>query len=610
MGIEPGTIIGGKYSVSQRLGVGGMGEVWAGASLQDGSPVAVKIMLPAASLTREVWARFKREALVLGRIQSEYVARVLDFLSDREHGLALVMELIPGQPFSAILAVEGRISVEAMTLIAIDVTRGLADLHEAQIVHRDMKPGNIVLNPRPGERDRAMIIDFGVSRILSAPGQEEVTAITRDDRVLGTLEYMAPEQVLGSRSVTPVADLYAMGAMMFRAVAGRHVFGDLVEGKLVAAKLNQDAPALDTGRNDPAALRFAAMVNKLLSRRPRERFQTAEDLLLELETVEELLFQPVTMPLIHVQFEEEQPQSDDVFDDLPTTAMSPEQRAQVMLRHAKALTDQRKSALVGILAPKEPSVSGATTQRLSGGPDVESVSLSITDADSLDSEEHALAFPNGAPPAPPAPPPVSPSPATPPRGCAAAAAGVSHDAASLSHAPPAPEISHQQARGGRLSAGMLAVIGLMIAVAAAAGGVVGASFASRRAASALQPPAPPSPAVASSAAPDPSPSQADSLASAQPPPAAEPPAFGSPTSDDKPQAATTGVATSGIATPSPPRPHVARNAPAPAAAPKKPARPVTAAPPAAASPTTRETATPEAPTATAPTSTPMLPDQP
>ncbi|HQP37427.1 MAG TPA: serine/threonine-protein kinase [Polyangiaceae bacterium] len=608
MGIDPGTIIGGKYSVSQRLGVGGMGEVWAGASLHDGSPVAVKIMLPAASLTREVWARFKREALVLGRIQSEYVARVLDFLSDREHGLALVMELIPGQPFSAILAVEGRISVEAMTLIAIDVTRGLADLHEAQIVHRDMKPGNIVLNPRPGERDRAMIIDFGVSRILSAPGEEEVTAITRDDRVLGTLEYMAPEQVLGSRSVTPVADLYAMGAMMYRAVAGRHVFGDLVEGKLVAAKLNQDAPALDTGRKDPAALRFAAMVNKLLSRRPKERFQTAEDLLLELETIEELLFQPVTMPLIHVQFEEEQPPSDDVFDDLPTTAMSPEQRAQVMLRHAKALADQRKSALVGILAPKEPSVSGATTQRLSGGPDVESVSVSITDADSLDSEEQALAFPTAAHPAP-APQPVSPSPATPSQGYAAAAVGVSRDAASLSHAPPAPESFPQPARGGHLSAGMLAVIGLLIAIAAAAGGVVGASFASRRAATSPQPSALPPPAVAATAAPDPSPSQADSLASAQIPPSAEPPASGSPASDGKLRPATAGVATSNIATPPPPKPTAARQAASPAAAPK-PAHPVTAVPSVTASPTTRETATPEAPTATAPTSKPMLPDQP
>lgn len=604
MGLEPGTIIGGKYSVTQRLGVGGMGEVWSGQSLADGSPVAVKIMLSAAALTREVWARFKREAQVLGRIQSEYVARVLDFVSDPQHGLALVMELIPGQPFSAILASEGRISVEAMTLVAIDVTRGLADLHAAKIVHRDMKPGNIVLNPRPGERDRAMIIDFGVSRILSDPGEEEVTAITRDDRVLGTLEYMAPEQVLGSRTVTPVADLYAMGAMMYRAVAGQHVFGDLVEGKLVAAKLNEEAPRLETGRKDPASQRFVSMVGKLLSRRPKQRIQTAEELLLELETIEELLFTPLTMPLIHVQFEEDPLPDDD--DDLPTAALSPEQRAQIMLRQARSMAQQRKSALAGVIAAKEISVgSGATTQRLDS-----EVSVSVSESEiSIDTTTEGFqpAQQRPAPIAEPARQQVSqgpsPSPSTPSQGYAA---GVSVESPSQQRAPisSSAERSASEAQparapaqgGVRVSLGMILGISALVATAAVVGGVVGASVASRKN----------EPAPVAASAPAYAPAATASVAAAAAPSATPEPAplasaSAAPSAFAATNESSTGAATAEqpvAAAPAKPK----RAAPPPMYAAPKPAAPAATAAPA--------TASPESPPTPMPAPTPLLPDQP
>lgn len=331
MALETGTIIGDKYRISRRLGVGGMGEVWAGENTVTGAEVAIKIMLPAGMLSREVYARFKREAQVLGRIRSEYVAQVLDFLSDKKHGLTLIMELIPGQPLSAVIANEGKLSVEAMLDIASDVTRGLRDLHASQIVHRDLKPGNIVLNPQPDGRAKGMIIDFGVSRILSNPGEEEITSITRDDRVLGTLEYMAPEQIIGSRTATASADLYALGAMMYRAVAGHHCFGDLVEGKLVAAKLNQDAPPLDTGRSDPVAVRFSATVARLLSRRVRDRFTSADELLAEFDAIQEMTFSTQTAPMIEVSIVP----GDDEED--PTKSLSLDTQASILVAsHRKA----------------------------------------------------------------------------------------------------------------------------------------------------------------------------------------------------------------------------------------------------------------------------------
>jgi serine/threonine-protein kinase len=284
--LEPGTIIARKYRAHERLGAGAMGEVWSGEQLSDGQPVALKLLLPAAALNNEVVARFRREAQVLERVQSPYVAGVLDFLSDPTFGLMLVMQLIQGESMLAMLRRAGRISIESALELGADITRGLHDLHESRIVHRDLKPGNIVLRPNPGRIPTAILIDFGMSRILSGPDEDdEVTAITRGDRVLGTLEYIAPEQILVARSVTGAADLYALGCILFRAIAGFHVFGDAVEARLVAAKLNTEPPALPVERTDPIAVRTQALVNRLLSRRLRDRYQQAQEVLQEIGAI-------------------------------------------------------------------------------------------------------------------------------------------------------------------------------------------------------------------------------------------------------------------------------------------------------------------------------------
>lgn len=263
--------------------------MWAGVRLSDNTDVAIKVLLAHAVDANEVLARFRREAQVLARIRSKYVAQVLDFLAEEE-GFVLVMELIPGESLHAVLSYDQALAVETTLDIVSDVLRGLRDLHSANIVHRDLKPGNIVLRPRPGLRPRATLIDFGVSRIMSdSDDDEEVTAITRGDRVLGTLEYMAPEQILGSRSVTGTADLYAVGAMMFRAITGHHVFGDLQEGHLAVAKLNKDAPRLDIVRTDEVAERTQVLVSRLLSRRLRERYKTAEEALVEVDAIRALV---------------------------------------------------------------------------------------------------------------------------------------------------------------------------------------------------------------------------------------------------------------------------------------------------------------------------------
>ena len=291
MDLSRGTIIAGLYRAEKRIGVGGMGEVWACSRISDGRPVAIKVLLADNAEAGEVNARFRREAQVLSRVRSKYVAEVLDFLTDA-NGLVLVMELIPGDSFHVVLSNAGKLTIEQTLDTIEDVLRGLRDLHASNVVHRDLKPGNIVLRPCPGRRPRATLIDFGVSRIISPASdddEEEVTAITRADRVLGTLEYMAPEQILGSRSVTGAADLYAVGSMMFRAIMGRHVFGGLQEGRLAMAKLNEEPPPLNTGRTDEVAVRTAALVARLIAKRMEHRYDTVEPVLEEVEAIRALI---------------------------------------------------------------------------------------------------------------------------------------------------------------------------------------------------------------------------------------------------------------------------------------------------------------------------------
>ena len=291
MDLTPGAVIAGRYRVDRKVGAGGMGEVWAGEHRLVGSRVAIKTLLAAAALNHEVVARFKREAYILGKIRSDHVARVVDFVADDVYGLVLVMELVEGEPLNRVLA-EKMLTVEETIELGCDIASALCDLHHAHIVHRALKPGNIILQPQQGDRYRAVVVDFGVSRMLSGnePDEDdEVTGITRADMAVGTIEYMAPEQILNSRAVTSVSDIYATGAILFRAVAGRHTFGNIAsDAELAQKKLMTEAPPLTLERKDKLSEGLIRVVTRALRRKPVDRYQSAEDLLKELLPLRDL----------------------------------------------------------------------------------------------------------------------------------------------------------------------------------------------------------------------------------------------------------------------------------------------------------------------------------
>ena len=291
MDLSPGAVIAGRYRVDTKVGAGGMGEVWAGEHIGIGVRVAIKTLLPAAALNNEVVARFRREALLLGKIRSDHVARVVDFVQDDAYGLVLVMEFVEGDPLSRILQ-EKTLDVDETIELGVGIASALKDLHKSNIIHRDLKPGNIIMAPLPDGRRRAVVVDFGVSRLMSDKSKdedEELTGITRADMAVGTIEYMAPEQILNSRNVTPGSDIYAAGAILFRGAAGRHIFGSVAsDAQLAQQKLTTESPPLPLQRTDKAAEGLARVVAKMLKRRPSERYKSADDVLADLFPVRDL----------------------------------------------------------------------------------------------------------------------------------------------------------------------------------------------------------------------------------------------------------------------------------------------------------------------------------
>jgi eukaryotic-like serine/threonine-protein kinase len=277
--LTAGTTIASHYRLERKVGSGGMGEVWAAEHLTIHMRVAVKVLLEGATCNPEIAARLEREAVLLGRTHGCHVARVIDFVHDEMYGPVLVTEFVEGSSLAEVIKTP--LTVEQAIDLGIDLATGVSELHRANVVHRDLKPANVIVRTTEGGELRSAIIDLGVGHVMHESTRAEggeLSALTGGDTIVGTLEYMPPEQLLCCAEVTAVADIYAMGALLLRAVSGHNVFGVLDRADLVHAKLTREAPPLETGRLDPLAEGLAAVVNRALSRSPAGRYQSAEEM--------------------------------------------------------------------------------------------------------------------------------------------------------------------------------------------------------------------------------------------------------------------------------------------------------------------------------------------
>ncbi|HEY3804118.1 MAG TPA: protein kinase [Kofleriaceae bacterium] len=275
----------GRFELVRQLGSGAMGEVWAARDTTGGPDVAIKLLKPEIAAEADLLRRFRKEARVLAKVGSPYIANAIDLNEDR--GLHyLVLELVAGGTVATALRKVGKLHERLALAIVADTCRALAEPHRLGIVHRDIKPDNMMF-VRPGiEQETAPVGqlvklgDFGIARLVEHSAPE---GATREGSVLGTPEFMAPEQCQGI-AVSPATDVYALGACLFALIAGRPPFvadGDNPMG-VILRHLNEAPPKLDeiVPETTPAV---AELVARCLAKDPKARYADAAELLAAIE---------------------------------------------------------------------------------------------------------------------------------------------------------------------------------------------------------------------------------------------------------------------------------------------------------------------------------------
>ncbi len=226
---DPGTVIG-PYTLSGRIGVGGMGEVYEASSPRSRERVAIKLITDAGIRSPEAHARFVREGELLRDLSHPGIIPVydhgIDFATNTPY---LVMELLEGDDLDATVQRLGRLSTETVVAIGIALAHALAHAHARGVVHRDLKPANILI-PRRTDRGRAVLCDFGLSKRM-VPSE----SITGTGAMLGTPHYMSPEQFLDSKRVDALSDVFSLAMTLFFALAGRNPLEDLSGIELMTA---------------------------------------------------------------------------------------------------------------------------------------------------------------------------------------------------------------------------------------------------------------------------------------------------------------------------------------------------------------------------------------
>ena len=264
----PGELLAGRWELRRPLGSGGSGLVFAAWDRELKSEVALKVVRPDR-LSAPALARLRREVLVARAVANPHLVRVFDLGEDAGRPF-LTMELVPGGSLRE--RMRRALSLEDVLRIAMEVLEGLAALHAAGIVHRDVKPGNVLLGPAGEVR----IIDFGLARSLD----REETRLTETASALGTADYMAPEQALG-RELDPRSDLYSFGILLFEMLTGRLPWEAESSFGSVLARLREKPP--DVRKLRPSTPRWLAeVVGRLLERRPEDRYASAKEVLADL----------------------------------------------------------------------------------------------------------------------------------------------------------------------------------------------------------------------------------------------------------------------------------------------------------------------------------------
>ncbi len=265
------SVIADRYLIKKLLGEGGMGRVYLAQHVRLPQMAAIKVLHPGMVKDQDAVARFNREAANAAKIEHERVARVFDFGETRDGLVYLAMEFVPGRTLRAILADEPRLPPARAANLVYQIAEGLDAAHRISIVHRDLKPDNILVITDEHGVDRSKVVDFGIAKAVD--GAE--TQLTRTGMVVGTPEFMSPEQVLGE-PLDARSDVYALGLLAYQMLTGVLPFSATTPERSLTARLIEDPRPLKIAAPEtdwPADLQAA--FDHVLAREPNDRTPSA-----------------------------------------------------------------------------------------------------------------------------------------------------------------------------------------------------------------------------------------------------------------------------------------------------------------------------------------------
>ena len=257
-----GMTFGGRYELQSRIAIGGMGEVWQATDLVIGRLVAIKILKDEYLGDPGFLERFRAEARHAALVNHEGIANVYDY-GEEEGSAYLVMELVPGEPLSTVIEREKTLSIDKVLDIMAQTAAALQAAHSAGLVHRDIKPGNMLITPE----GRVKITDFGIARIA------DQVPLTATGQVMGTVQYLSPEQASG-HPASPSTDIYSLGIVAYECLAGKRPFTGESQVAIAMAQINEEPPPLP----DTIAEPVRNLVYSCIAKKPADRPASAANL--------------------------------------------------------------------------------------------------------------------------------------------------------------------------------------------------------------------------------------------------------------------------------------------------------------------------------------------
>lgn len=314
MSLKLPCVLGGRYECRERIGAGGMGEVYLARHMGLERDVAVKVLSlhgVHAGQEERIKERFRREAVALSRLRHPNTVQVVDFGWTDDRRPYIVTELLKGRTLDITLQHEGPFDSPRTLHIIVQLARSLAEAHQHGIVHRDLKPSNVFLMEAFGTHDYVKLIDFGVARIDEADEEARARPLTVEGTTLGTPDYMAPEQARGHKPA-PATDVYALGCMMFEMLTGEPPFTGDSALQVMIKHIKQAPPTL--GNTRPSLEQPPGLEHLVMACMRKDLLDRPETAAVVVDLIEEIQNGKVEPRLREASFSE----LDAVLDDGPT----------------------------------------------------------------------------------------------------------------------------------------------------------------------------------------------------------------------------------------------------------------------------------------------------